>query len=407
MSLRSRLIGPCGHFTENPDRMDVDIGTLVRRLLLFDTYILQSTRLFEAPTLVATFGFSGLKMLLESGALRIHCEARSVAQTGQAAILEKRQRKGVLPLCSYNLQIVSMTDREEYVSRCLQNVQRSVGISLKQEIKLKRAFIDAMVTTPENFGIEALRAVPQDIQNVDLMREVVIRAAREMTGTEIPRERVVVRAHQIDDEDFRVESNLQDLGKYGELETHKILERAVLAVGGLNFRIEEMRTHNALSGVLGEDLPILMRKLDFITRELAPQNQERQFGRVVELAGFPDVVPGTKLDVEKLLKVRDSRECREFRQWLQGIDSATDNELLQHLTGLKAKTDQLVQSRLGKSIRFLATTGLGVIPGLGTALGTIAGGLDMFVVDKLFTEAGPAAFVNRLYPSIFLDPSGS
>ena len=52
----------------------LDIEGLIRRLLLFDTYILYSVRLKEIPELVRHFGYEGTIALLTSGALEICCE---------------------------------------------------------------------------------------------------------------------------------------------------------------------------------------------------------------------------------------------------------------------------------------------------------------------------------------------
>lgn len=72
MSLTNRLLGPCATFSGGPETIRVDVGALVRRLLLFDTYILDSTRLLEIPRLLDAFGTSGFITLLQSGALKIH-----------------------------------------------------------------------------------------------------------------------------------------------------------------------------------------------------------------------------------------------------------------------------------------------------------------------------------------------
>jgi hypothetical protein len=296
--------------------------------------------------------------------------------------------------------VVKSADREKYLSACLRNVH-DAKVNLKEAIKLKQAIIRARVEVPDNLGYAALKAVTDDLSNRELLLDVTVRAAKQVAVLDIPRTSLVIRAHQIDAEDFKLESNLGELASVSRQQEHEILQSAALAVANLNFRIEEMRTFKALSGVLGDDVPVLTRKFDFLAREIAPQSQERRFSRVIEVAGLPDGDGQTKVDVDKLLEVRDSQECREFRQWLQGIDTLADEELHRRLVGLKARTDTLLQSRSGKTLRFLTTTGLGLIPGAGLAIGTVAGVLDMFLVDKLFHASGPAAFVNRMYPSLF------
>jgi hypothetical protein len=48
---------------------NVDVGLLVRRLVLFDKVILRSVRLRELPVLVRAFGESGLRSLISAGLL--------------------------------------------------------------------------------------------------------------------------------------------------------------------------------------------------------------------------------------------------------------------------------------------------------------------------------------------------
>ena len=51
-------------------------------------------------------------------------------------------------------------------------------------------------------------------------------------------------------------------------EEHTIIERALLANGGLNSRIENMSTHNALSGFIDVDLSLFLGRFDFLKETL-------------------------------------------------------------------------------------------------------------------------------------------
>lgn len=54
--------------------------------------------------------------------------------------------------------------------------------------------------------------------------------------------------HQLDDTDFAIETNLEELLGLRHPDQHTIVERALLAVAGLEQRIEEIMTHTALPG---------------------------------------------------------------------------------------------------------------------------------------------------------------
>jgi len=91
-------------------------------------------------------------------------------------------------------------------------------------------------------------------------------------------------------------------------------------------------------------------------------------------------------------------EAREFRHWLRGIDSFTDEELADAFHPLKDALGAAVRSRAGKAVRLATTTGVGVlVPPAGIGLGV----LDAFLTEKVLPGPGPTAFLSRLYPSIF------
>jgi len=73
LEITRRLLGSSAIVTQDPGASDIrvtlDVESLVRRLLLFDTYILYSVRLKEIPDLVRRFGYEGALALLGSGAL--------------------------------------------------------------------------------------------------------------------------------------------------------------------------------------------------------------------------------------------------------------------------------------------------------------------------------------------------
>jgi hypothetical protein len=101
--------------------------------------------------------------------------------------------------------------------------------------------------------------------------------------------------------------------------------------------------------------------------------------------------------VERLLKVRESSEAREFRDWVGGIGTATDAEITERVAGLRNLAGLKAGGPVGKTMRFLITTVAGVYPPLGVPLTAF----DQFILDKLLPRSGIAAFVNDLYPSIF------
>jgi hypothetical protein len=103
--------------------------------------------------------------------------------------------------------------------------------------------------------------------------------------------------------------------------------------------------------------------------------------------------------IEKLIKIRETSEIREFRDWLGGIGDASDGEIEDRVGSLRVKAGLKVSGETGKAMRFLVTTagGLAASPLMATAVSAV----DQFVMNRVLPRSGIAAFVNELYPSIF------
>src|SRR4029077_10564109 len=101
---------------------------------------------------------------------------------------------------------------------------------------------------------------------------------------------------------------------------------------------------------------------------------------------------------EKLLRVRNSSEAREFRDWLGEIGCASDAEIKERVASLRTRAGLVTTSPAGKAMRFFVNTGLSLIPNLAVPA-LLTGVLDQFILDRLLPRSGIAAFVNELYPS--------
>jgi hypothetical protein len=101
---------------------------------------------------------------------------------------------------------------------------------------------------------------------------------------------------------------------------------------------------------------------------------------------------------QKLLKVRESRECLEFRSWLQHLDEMSDAQIRDQVGALNSRVASVLQSTAGKTARFLVTKMLGIV--LAPAASAGADAVDAFLVDRVCRQSGPAVFLNHLYPSI-------
>lgn len=186
MDIYRRLIGTSAITDEARAVAGVDLNGIIRRLILFDTYILKSNRLREFPFLIAELGFGGTMQLLESPAFEIQCEAMSVGQTGQTAIPD-RVRRGILPPLSYALSGIRTADQKRFVHDCLQPLHQIPNLTLKQIIKLKKAIADKIVSLPENFAGRVSTEATADVLNKQyLVKKSVEMVIRQIHNIEPP-----------------------------------------------------------------------------------------------------------------------------------------------------------------------------------------------------------------------------
>jgi hypothetical protein len=213
----------------------------------------------------------------------------------------------------------------------------------------------------------------------------------------------MVKINQVNEKEFLAEQNLSEKLGLNELEAHKVIEKALLAIGGLNKRISEMKAFQALSGFKTQELQIFEDKLSFILNRISPDSKMEQFDRVIEITGMPsfdDIGTDIKLNLDKFLKVRESNDCVEFRNWLSEISNLEDKEIKEGIESFRNMIGSAIEGKVGKSIRFLTSTLFGFLDG-GAVTGPAIGAIDTFVLDKVFPSKGPITFLNKKYPSIY------
>ncbi len=404
MDITKRNLGTAVIADEGHAIVGADVGGILRRLVLFDTFILKSIRLQEFPFVVAALGYDGTMELLKSSAFELQCESVALGQTGQTSVLESRVAKGILPPLSYCISGIDTHDHEEYIHKALQPLHEIPGLGHRQVLALKRAIVGKIVRLCPGFaGKVAAQATSDIVSKPHLVKSAVAHAAKRVLNTPtIPEFRIEV--HPIDAEDIRVDTDLTQLLDLDLQATHDIIGQGLLAVGSMGQRFAEMEAHSAVNGFIEDDLPLVYEHLDFLSRQLSPEMKEGRLRRVIELAGLPDFSPALsehKVNVSRLLEICQSGECREFRNFLGTTDGLSDNEIRERLTSIRSRFGNAIQTAEGKAVRFLTTTGIGLIPGIGLIAGSVASALDTFVLEKILPKSGLVAFVSKLYPSIF------
>ena len=390
-----RLLGSSAIATTPRDGGDVsvalDVGGLIRRLLLFDTYILYSVRLKEIPGLVQWFGLRGTLDLLSSGAMEIRCEC--------AQYSEGNFNTPPCPSMTFQFHVLEAHIWEQYLIDCLPEL-RKTGLVGRQLMDLQTAVVKA-VTHSDNrpmFAHDVAPAFEGDI----LSNNRLVKAAVDLLLLQRHGIRNVdnfeLKMNKVGDDRFAAETNLGSKLSLSSEETHDIIKRALLGVAGLYQRIGEMNAHRAVSGFTEVELSLFRSKFEALADALGSNRNESRFLRTLSIAGLCDAVaPNQMVDVGQLLKIRSGPEAAEFRAWLTDIDRLSDAEVRDRVASLNAKLGLAAQTTTGKVLRLLATTAASAIPPLGIALST----LDQFLWDKFFRRSGVAAFIHELYPSLF------
>jgi hypothetical protein len=234
--------------------------------------------------------------------------------------------------------------------------------------------------------------------------EIEFRRAR---GTDLPGP-VELQLDDIgNDGDFRVSTNLARRAEIGESEAHQIIERALLGAAGLEQRFLIMHAVNAVSGFREEELQIVEARFAGFWNQIGGEEQEDRFQRVVAIRGLPDLsnlVRGQEINIKRVLKLRESPDCRDMRKWLRETDSQTDAEIGEQLTSFREALAASTHTKSKSTMRFVLVTLAGLLPGIGIPAGLAATAADRLIFEKLIGRPGPVTFLGRDYPSIFKRP---
>lgn len=378
-------------------QIEFDIDIFLQRILLFEKYTLSSIRLKEIPFLAKYLGIKGLHNLLESNAIEIHCQPLSIGQVGQTTAIKSIAEKGVLPLFSYSFRTVEMAYYENYLEDCLKEVKKIPNITNKELKSLNRLIKGKLVYLNEDTKNQIYKSFCDDLKNDKLILNLI-------QSTLIPEKekaKINLEIIKINEDDWRVETNLCSLLHISELDGHKMIELTLLKFGGLEKRIYQMHDFNSISGFKDEvEFEIFKEKLRPIGEKLCEEKLNKNFTKIIDIEGLPnfnEIIQKDNFSIEKLLKLKNTDECKEFRNWLWKMENSSEKEIKDRILNLNSKIGNFLSTKTGKTIRFMTTTIAGLINPLGITLAPI----DTFLVDKFFKKDGVTAFINKLYPSLY------
>ena len=119
--------------------------------------------------------------------------------------------------------------------------------------------------------------------------------------------------------------------------------------------------------------------------------------KLFEMNSVPDFSSVDLSDYEhfnSVHRVTVSKKAKSFREWFHSQESWEEGDIIREY--ISVLTDVPWTERLpSKALRFLVTTGLGLVPGIGQAA-LAASAIDAFAIDKVFSKASPKFFINDL-----------
>ncbi len=371
----------------------VDLATLVQRLLLFDTVVVKSRRLAEIPEFIRAFGKTGFLNLVNSGVLRISYEiTQIIGDPVHGGVREQ-------PLSHFTFGRIDFHNREDDLKSLLRPLQGIPGLKDRERDALEETIIKGLVRPSPDYGTQLLTQFECDLRNnTPALVAAIKNQLKIQLGTEGPfNASVEEKAERI----FFVRNDFPTAFGISDQKAHEILSRSIFAVAHLNQRLADMAAYSAVSGFAESEASLLFGKFAGIFAPLNPRPLEEEFKRVIRIADLPNVLPSNKIDVQALLKARDSIECREFRSWLSNLGPLSGLEITEMVSGVRNKAASVIQSGPAKFVRYMAATAIGLIPGYGQIAGVAVGGADSFLVDRMLKESNVYAFLTRTYPSLF------
>ena len=406
--INNNIVGYCFPNRNIDKKSPFDIGEFFTRILLFDKIYLKSNRLNEISSIIQSIGAEQTIELVNSGSLKFIIDTVNLAATGQNTILKSRKEKGgPLPLGSYSFHVMNLQYNSEKTSEALANIKpKNFFIEKKVFKKIKLQVAMNIMESPDEVRYATMASINSDLRNNNpAIPYLINRKLQEKHSIKgFLSKDIKIEINEINEQDFKIESNLQQLTGIDLKEEHRVIQSALLALGTFNRRLLEMKAYDSITCFDNEDYSLFDEKYMFLCESLKKQSLQSSFNkiiRVVDLPNFSEVGIKYKIDIVKLLQLKKSEEFVLFREFLRDSSKFEEKELKKVFKSLKAKFSTACDAPFGKTARFLFGAGVGLIPIVGTPLSAAISVADQYLFEKLLPSKGTVSFIRRGYPSIF------
>lgn len=375
----------------------INTDSFFEDLLLNDQIVIISARFNEIAEIIKKIGIDSTHELIKHGFIEILLDPMF------AGFRNVNHYEQPLQKDEHNLVVMRMAEPTEYIHSAFLNLENSLGYANKKFIKLKGSLVKNLVRYDDNANQELLDQTRSDLPEgqfpIQILEYVLVQNKIPLCDNFNTKIRASISWET--ENLFKFESNLRDLLGIDETTTTKIIQESVFGIASCNQKILEMREFDSINEFRENELFTLGRKLDRVASLNSHQSGAKALNRVLSLKGLPEIKLSANynIDINKFIKIKQSKECTDFREWLRTINNNTsDKEILDYINNFKAKISNSVNSGQGKIIRFLANTVIGVF---NSPASIGLGAVDTFVADKILPQNGVVSFVNNKIPSIF------
>ena len=365
----------------------VDRDSIIRNVILFDKFIIKSFGL-EIPALVSLFGYEGLISLIKNDAIGFYFDF----------ILQGMYNENVLPNNFYNHICIKPHNEKEPIHKAFESIEIIENISYKQKKNLKKVISDYLTTSSTEeirfYGVD----FENSVSNESYVKSSIANFCYNKYHINIVKEKVdtnIKKANYNGFDGYFITTNLNEL--VGRNVEREIMRGVLFGIYGVSKKLYEMKKYHAINAFNDNEIGFFEDKIKFLLLNHDAEKTKSVFNKVIEYAGFPDFTNAV-INVDRLMEIKGSEECKLFKQWLWSVESLSDKEIKEYSTDIFSKICNKLNCQTGKTIRWVITTGLGFVEPVSA---TILSGLDTFVLEKIFPQKGISAFINEKIPSIF------
>ena len=377
------------------DNKEFDIGKFIESIILFDTVLLSNPSVL--PELIRATGIEGLLRLLNDDLLRVVGGGPSAQATydfnrpafSRNKALDRPLRFGfetvyVDPSTPGNLSA------NERLEKDLKKTKGIMSIADQDLTKIQDAIVPSMKTI-DGQSLKTKDDFRKDIlEKQEFIVALLVDSLVRESNLPIHALNWKINVEEVDAGIFQINTNINKILRISDSELHEHLKKPFFEITGTNLQLHRMRAVDAAAGLSQMQAIITAKCIDFLSKLHTESDTRTIFTKITEVANVPCLEPGITINVDELIKLRNSDEARSFRDWIQNSQSLDKHEIQKLLSGWRKKLGEMLKLNNAKGIRWLTSTGAGEL--ISPATGVVVGGIDYFL-GKFLPGMGPIGFI--------------